>query len=119
MNYDLDAIAEALAAHFQGIPTDTYNGEAWTITADGSAMGTMNAPALVIELDDLTYDLTMGRGADQAVFLAYLLVSEADSSSGQRLVRQLLSSECPAGSRTASTGRPLTRRWGTSWTMPR
>lgn len=92
MDYDLDAIAEALAARFQGIPTDTYNGEAWTITADGSAMGTVNIPALVIELDDLTYDLTMGRGADQAVFLAYLLVSEADSSSGQRLVRSLLSS---------------------------
>lgn len=92
MDYDLDEIAEALAARFQGIPTDTYGGEAWTITAFGSATGTVSIPALVIELDDLTYDQSMGRGADTAVFLAYLMVSEADSSSGQRLVRKLLSS---------------------------
>lgn len=91
-SYDLDAIAEALAARFQGLPTDVYGGESWTITASGSAMGTTNPPALVIELDDLSYDLSMGRGADTAVFLAYLLVSEADSSSGQKLVRRLLSS---------------------------
>ena len=91
-SYDLDAIAEALAARFQGLPTDVYGGESWTITANGSAPGTVSIPALVIELDDLSYDLSMGRGADSAVYLAYLLVSEADSSSGQKLVRRLLSS---------------------------
>ena len=91
-DYDLDDIADKIAAKFQGLATDTYNGEAWTITSSGDISGVVNVPAVVVELDDVTYDLTMGRGEDNATFLVHLIVSSSDSASGQRLTRKLLSS---------------------------
>jgi len=89
--YDLNAIADALAAVFQGMDTRTFDGDQEVVTSVSTAAGVANVPAIVIELDDITWDITMARGADSFVFLAYLLVSSADSPGGQRLVRQLLS----------------------------
>lgn len=90
--YDLNAIADALAEVFQGLQSSVFTGQQWTITASSEAAGVVSEPAVVIELDDVTYDASMGRGADEFVFLAYLVVSGSDTTSGQRLVRQMLSS---------------------------
>lgn len=96
-DYDLNEIADALAAAVQGLDTYVISGVQDEITATGDVPGVANMPAIAFELDDITWDITMARGADSFVFLAYLVVSSADSSSGQRLVRQLLSSGGLAG----------------------
>lgn len=90
--YDLNEIAEAMATAVQGLDTDTYGGTVAKLTAYAEPPGQANAPAIAFELDDVAYDLTAGRGADAFVFLGYLIASEADSTSGQRLVRKMLSS---------------------------
>jgi hypothetical protein len=93
VSYDLNAIADAMADTFQGLDTgDELSGQAVTVTAEPDTLGVVNVPAVVIELDDLTYDASFGRGADTFVFLVHLAVSSADSATGQRLVRSLLSS---------------------------
>ena len=96
-DYDLNVIADALASRFQGLNTYTFDGQQQVVTATSEAAGVANVPAIVIELDDITWDITMARGADSFVFLAYLLVSSADSPNGQKLVRQLLSTGGLAG----------------------
>lgn len=93
-DYDLNAIADALAARFAGLDTgQEYTGVTLSVDSDADASGSVNVPALIIELDDITYDVSMGRGADSAVFLGYFLVSNADSPSGQRTLRAMLSSD--------------------------
>lgn len=96
-DYDLNAIADALAAAVQGLDTYVIDGQQQEVTGDSEVAGVANVPAIVFELEDITWDVTMARGADSFVFLAYLLVTSADSPSGQRLVRQLLSSGGLAG----------------------
>jgi hypothetical protein len=96
-DYDLNEIADALASACQGLDTNVIYGQQEGLTATGDAPGVANMPALAIELDTVDWDMTMARGSDSFVFLAYLIVSSADSPSGQRLVRQLLSSGGTAG----------------------
>lgn len=89
---DLNAIADALAAVFQGVDTsEDFSGQDVLITAQSEGAGVAYVPAVVLELDDLTYDLSMGQGAHGCVFIAHLAVSEADAVSGQRLIRSMLS----------------------------
>jgi hypothetical protein len=90
--YDLNAIADALAAVWQGMPTDTYDGRQQSVNAFAEVEGNVPVPAIVIELDDVNWDLTFDRGVDSFTFLAHLIVAEAGSEEGQRLVRKLLSS---------------------------
>jgi hypothetical protein len=96
-DYDLNAVADALAEAVQGLDAYVISGQQETVTATGDVQGVANVPAIAFELDDLTWDITMARGADSFVFLAYLLASSADNPSGQRLVRQLLSTGGLAG----------------------
>jgi hypothetical protein len=96
-DYDLNEIADALALAVQGLDTYVIYGQQEEITATADAPGVANVPAIVFELDDVAWDTTMARGSDSFTFLAYLIVSSADSRSGQRLVRQLLSTGGLAG----------------------
>lgn len=91
VTYDLNDIAEALAEVFSTVDSWAIGGQTADVTATPEAAGVTNTPGIVIELDDITWDVSMGRGADTFTFLAYLFVSTADSGSGQRLTRQLLS----------------------------
>lgn len=90
-DYDLNEIADALAAVWSNMGTLDYDGVDRTVTSLSEIDGSMEPPAIGIELDDLNWDITMSRGADEFTFLAYLIVGSGDSGSGQRLVRQLLS----------------------------
>lgn len=91
VDYDLNVIAKALATR---LVTDTWaiDGQMRKVATYSEAVSQVDVPALAIELDAVQYDVTMGRGSDAFVFLAHLIVSEADGSNGQRLIRQLLSS---------------------------
>lgn len=91
-DYDLNDVADALAARFNGVDGWIISGQQVEVTATAEAGGVANVPAAVLELDSVDWDVSMARGADAAVFLLYLLVSSSDSGSGQRLTRQLLSS---------------------------
>jgi hypothetical protein len=87
---DLNLVAEALASILD-VDTWEIGGQTWTVTTYAEVPGTVNTPALAIELDDVAYDVSMGRGADTFTFLAHVIVSEASQTDGQKLVRQLLS----------------------------
>lgn len=91
VDYDLNEVAEALAAVFNGVDAWVIDGQMVEVLATSEAGGVANVPAAVLELDDIAWDVSMGNGADMATFLLYVIVGQADSSSGQRLVRQLLS----------------------------
>jgi len=90
-SYDLNAIADALAGVWQSMNTHTVDGTMIPLSVYSEVPGVVNVPALAIELDDIAWDQSMGRGADQISFLAYLIVSQADSVDAQRLLRQALS----------------------------
>jgi hypothetical protein len=96
-DYDLNEIADALALRWNGLTTVEYDGVDRPMTALSEVVGSVQPPAIVLELDDIDWDLTMGRGSDTFTFLAYLIVATADSVSGQRLVRQLMSTGGAAG----------------------
>lgn len=96
-DYDLNEIADALATAVQGLDAYVISGVQQEVTATGDVPGVANVPAIAIELDDIDWDITMARGADAFTFLAFLLASSADNPSGQRLVRQLLSTGGLAG----------------------
>lgn len=89
--YDLNAIADALQGVWQGMDTQVVDGTMVPLSAYSEVPGTLNVPAVAIELDDIAWDQSMGRGADQMSYLAYLIVSQADDVAGQRLIRQALS----------------------------
>jgi hypothetical protein len=90
--YDLNAIADALAAVWQGMTTDTYDGVPDKMNAYSEIEGNVPVPAIVVELEGIDYDVAMGRGADSFVFMAHMLVADDGSVHGQKLVRALLSS---------------------------
>lgn len=90
-DYDFNAIADALAGVWSGMSTLDYDTVDRTVSTLAEIDGSMEPPAIGIELDDVTWDLSMGRGADSATFLGYLIAGSGDSASGQRLVRQMLS----------------------------
>lgn len=90
-NYDLNAIADALQGTWQSMDTQTVSAEVVPLSVYSEVPGTVNVPALAIELDDIAWDESMGRGADSFRFLAYLIVAQVDSEDGQRLIRQALS----------------------------
>jgi hypothetical protein len=89
--YDLNAIADALADQLGSLQAGQYDGQQQMVTVTSEVTGVASVPAIGIELDTVNWDVTMARGADAFVFLAYLLVSTAESPDGQRLIRSLLS----------------------------
>lgn len=89
--YDLNAIADALAAVWQGQDTWAVDGQMVPLTVYSEVPGQVAVPALAIELDDMSWDVSMDRGADTAMWLVHLIVENADSTSAQRAVRRALS----------------------------
>lgn len=91
-SYDLNAVADALADVFDGVATGvTLGGVAQVVTAYADVPGTVAVPAVVLELDDIQYDLTMGAGMDEFTFLALLLVEYQDEQTAQRALRSFMS----------------------------
>lgn len=91
VSYDLNAIADALAATWANLDTLTIDSQMVPMSAYSEVPGEATIPAVAVELDSMSYDESMARGADAFVFLVHLIISSADSRSGQRLVRQALS----------------------------
>lgn len=98
-SYDLNAVADALAEVFNGIVTgETLDSVPIAVTAYADVPGTVEVPAVVLELDDVQYDLTMGgEGMDDFTFLALLLVEYQDVASSQRALRAFMSRDGGAG----------------------
>lgn len=91
-SYDLNAVAAALAAVFNNLDTgETLGGVPLTLNAYADVMGQIEVPALVLELDDLVWDETMGAGSDSFTFLAHLLVETQDEQVGQARLRSFMS----------------------------
>lgn len=96
--YDLNAVMDALAAVFNGTPTgETFNGEAETFSAYPEVPGQVTVPAVVLDLDDLEWDLTMGDGEDGWTVIASLLLDFQDDQGAQRRMRSMLSRNGGAG----------------------
>lgn len=96
--YDLNQVADALAATFQGVPTgDELDGEPVLISGHSDVPEQPNVPAVVLELDELSWDENMGGGADSFTFIATALVQYADSKTAQRAMRSFLSRSGGAG----------------------
>jgi hypothetical protein len=91
-SYDLNAVVDALVDVFQDMPTgEELNGVPVATAAYGEVVGGLQVPALVFELDDLTWDLNMGGGADEFSIVGTLLVQTADARTAQRALRSALS----------------------------
>lgn len=89
--YDLNAIADALEARFEGASMFQVNGLDVPLNVTSEVDGQVQIPALVILLDDIDWDLTFQRGADAFTFLVQVLLQSADSPGGQRILRSALS----------------------------
>lgn len=91
-SYDLNEVADALAATWQGLDTGlTLNSQPLTLTVHAEVVGTVEVPALVLELEDIRWDMAMGEGMDEVTFVATVLVEAQDLSTGQRQLRSFLS----------------------------
>ena len=96
--YEIEDIMVALAAVFDGITTgDSIRGVAQTISCTPDVPLEINVPTVVLELDDLDWDLNMGAGADGFTVLATVLVKEQDSGQSQRELWRLMSRKSTAG----------------------
>lgn len=97
-SYDLNEIFDALAEVWNGLETgDEFNGVAQVITAYSEVVGNIQAPAIVLELDDIAWDQTMGGGEDMFTILATILVKDIASGDAQRDLRSFLSRAPGAG----------------------
>lgn len=97
-SYDLNAIFDAMAAVFNGAETGAdLNGNAQTVTAYSEVVGSLQVPAVVLELDDIAWDENMGDGADGIQIAATVLVQTADAKTAQREMRTFLSRMPTAG----------------------
>jgi hypothetical protein len=91
-DYDLNAIVDALVTRYQGMDTgDDLAGVPLTVAAYGEIVGDVQPPALLFELDDLTWDLNMGNGADEIGIVGTYLVQNVDAKNAQRSLRTALS----------------------------
>lgn len=91
-DYDLNAVMDALAAVFDGTPTgETFGGAPETFSAYSEVPGQVSAPAIVLDLDDLQWDLTMGGGEDGFTVIGTLLLDFQDGEGAQRRLRAMLS----------------------------
>ena len=96
--YDLNEIFDALASVWSGeLSGDELGGQAIQIIAEPEVAGDIQTPAVVLELDDITYDVNMGSGADSITILATALVATADDRTAQRQLRSFLSRKPTTG----------------------
>jgi hypothetical protein len=96
--YDLNAIFDALRERLDGLETgQELAGVAQTVTAYSEVVGNIQAPALVLELDDIAYDLTMQNGADGISVVATCLIQNVDASGAQQALRTFMSRQETAG----------------------
>ena len=96
--YDLNEIFDALATLFDGYATgDEIGGQAQLIHAYAEVVGDVQTPAMVLELDDIAWDETMGGGQDVMTILATILVQDVDTKGAQRALRSFLSRKDTAG----------------------
>lgn len=96
--YDLPEILDALAALYDGLEVgDSIGGVPVTLQAIGMVPGQVNVPAAVFEVDNLTWDISMGRGADTFDVIATLLWQDEDSDSAQRSLLSFLSKRATSG----------------------
>jgi hypothetical protein len=97
-DYDINEVFDALAALFNGLETgDEIGGEPVLINAYPEVVGNIDTPAMVLELDDIAWDETMGGGQDVLVVMATILVQDVDTKGAQRALRAFLSRKATAG----------------------
>ncbi len=97
-SYDINEIFDALAALFNGLATgDEFDGQAQVITAYPEVAGNIETPAMVLELDDIAWDETMGAGSDALVIMATVLVQDVETKGAQRALRSFLSRRDTSG----------------------
>lgn len=90
--YEIEQIMEAIAALFDGIETgDEVGGVAITLECHAEVVAEVQPPSVVLELDDLTWDLNMGHGADGFTIAALALVTYQDMDNAQRALWRFLS----------------------------
>lgn len=96
--YDLNAVFDALAATWTGLTTGaTFNGRVESLVCYSEVVGQVNVPAIVLELDDLDWDLNFGDGADAFTIVATVLLKTQDTKGAQRFLRTFLSRSPGAG----------------------
>jgi hypothetical protein len=96
--YDLEEVMEALAALFNEVATgDEIGGVAITMECHADMPGQVEPPAILLEIDDLAWDLNMGRGADGFSVSALVLVTYQDMDQAQRLLWRFLSRKSTSG----------------------
>jgi hypothetical protein len=96
--YEIEEIMDALAATFDGVTTgDSIRGVAQAISCTAEVPLQVNVPAVVLEMDDLDWDLNMGAGADGFTVLATVLVQQQDIQTAQRELWRFLSRRGGAG----------------------
>jgi hypothetical protein len=91
-DYDIGQVMDALAAVFNGVETgDEIDGVAITLECQAEVGGQVDVPAVVLELDDQTWDLNMGSGADSLGIVAVVLVQYQEAEGAQRALWSFLS----------------------------
>lgn len=96
--YDIEDIMDALAGVFNGVPTgDIVGGQTITMEAHAEVVAQIDSPAMVLELDDQTFDLNMGAGADSIMIIGLVLVAQQDQEQAQRLLWRFLSRRPTSG----------------------
>lgn len=97
-DYDLNAVFDALAEVFDGTPTgESFSGSGETFSAYSEVPGQVSAPAVILELDTLDWDMTMGAGEDEFSGTLTLLLDYQDGRGAQRRMRSMLSRNGAAG----------------------
>jgi hypothetical protein len=96
--YEIEEIMDALAERFHGLDTgDTLGGSVVELTAYATVPGNIEVPALVLELDDIAWDLNMGDGADGLSVVASCYIQAVDSKGAQRAMWRFLSRKSESG----------------------
>lgn len=91
-SYDLNAVFDALQDLFDGLDTgEDISGQAQIITAYSEVIGNIQVPAVVLELDDIAWDQTMGEGMDDFTIMMTILVQDVSTGDAQRQLRSFLS----------------------------
>lgn len=97
-SYDLNEVFDALQDRFNGLDTGVdIGGAGQIITAYSEVPGNVQVPAVVLELDDISWDRTMGAGQDEFTIMMTILVQDVSTDGAQRQLRSFLSRAPGAG----------------------
>lgn len=97
-SYDLNAVFDAIQNRFDQLETgEDLAGQPQVITAYSEVMGDVQVPAMILELDEIGWDQTMGGGEDRFTIMATILVQDVDTAGAQRALRSFLSRAPGAG----------------------